>query len=249
MEKQIPSILYDYVHLWLKPDEGFVLPEDWRESCKDGKLSSAGTLDLLIEENYYLQVQGISIPTSFMGLISKPENVVQAVRNLVGDLGEGLARCVKLVEQRVLQDTLYFTPLGLADYTHNFNSPNGDNVSSWIKYASSIKSELRDYFPRDFSLPIGSQIKFVPTFEKLKSMEGTIAKGPVDLYSFTGKTFADRINNFLGAYDAVKAHENWIDAEERRLRNKGRGRKMSSSERDYDPKIAEVKLLVNDGFL
>ena len=239
MTEQNLAIHYDYAHLWLTPDEDF-LPDDWREDSRGGKLSSAGTLDLLVGEKYFLQMQGISIPISSMGLITKHEEVVKAVCDLVGDCSGGLDRCAALVKQRALQDTLYFTPAGLSDYTHGLNSPNGDRVSSWIEYASSVKGDLKDYFPRDFSFPTGCQIKFVPTFEKLRGMKEIIREGSTGLCAFTGKTFAERIDNLLGAYDAAIAHEVWDKTEERRLRNSGRDKDISLSERDFDSKIAEV---------
>lgn len=223
MDKLLPLISYDYAHVFLSPEKGLLI-DNWKEIFRDGKVSSNGTLELVVGGDHFLQIQGVSIPFSSLGLMSKPEDVIGVAKKLIGNCENGLARYSELVKQKVFQDNLYFTPAGLSDYSHGFHSPKGDKVGDWIKYANSIKGDLKGYFPEGFSLPRGFQIKFVPTFQALRDMDNFLTKGSTDIHTFTGDTFGERIDRFLQAYDAAKTHEEWIETEERRMRRVARER-------------------------
>lgn len=215
MDESKPTIIYSYANLCLKPETLFS-ESNWKEEIREGKLSPTGCLDLLVEDNYFMQMHGISIPVSSMGAITRPQEVVQAVRNLLGDCKNCLAKYNSLVDKSIIQDTIYFTPEGLYDYSHELQNPKGKNVGSWIDYASSVSSDLKSYFPRGFSVPNG-KLEFVPTFEKMRSMRSFVRKGSNNGYLFSGDTFQERIERFLEAYAAFKAHEKWSNEEERRI--------------------------------
>ncbi len=238
MDKSKPVIGYNYANVCLKP-ETLYLGSDWKEAIGEGKLSQTGVLDLLIGGDYYMQMHGVYIPVSSMGSINTPGEIVSAVRNLLGDCKDCLVKYTSLVDKKIIQDSIYFTPEGLYDYSHDLHNPKGKNVGSWIDYASSVSSDLESYFPKGVFVPKG-KLEFVPTFEKMRGMRPYVRRESNDSYLFSGDTFQERIERFLEAYAAVKEHEKWSDEEERRIRHSvdGEIRDLSRSERI--PKFAKV---------
>jgi len=212
-----PKILYDWLTLGLSPDESFFSVEH-KEKVNKGIINESRAHLSIHLGDYLLEISGISIPLSDVKTFTSRENIFNSARALVGDLGS-LKRYSQLAQQKVVQDFLQFTQNGLLDYSYG-ESIGGKKVTDWISFASKYSSEVKDYFPRGIELPKDSRIEFVPTFQTLRDLGGLVYEGTDKgkVSSISGKTVSEGVGNFLKMYDAIIAHQNWVEKSERENR-------------------------------
>ncbi len=211
-----PNILFDYANMYLNPSQ-ICLNENWQTDYSGGQFDSdIGHLNILVMEKYVLEMLNITLPANGMQELSSKEAIISSVHGIIGDFGQNLERCVRLAEEGVIQDSLCFTAQGLLDYS-NKDKSGYQKVTEWIRNARDYSSNPSEGFPEDMKLPEGLTIEFVPTFRKLRYMDGLGEKVGHN-YTIKGETFAQQVENFLNMYDAVTAHIDWKEKTEREIR-------------------------------
>ena len=221
MSEPKPNILFDSANLYLNPDDMVAFGSTWRDDFREERfVPESGSLDMIVEEDYFLEIRGIKIPTYGMEDLSCKEGVVNSARRLIGDLDPALERYVNLLEKDVVQDDLYFTPNGLCDYSKsNSFDLQGKSVGEWVSSARNLSECPRIYLPNEIKLPENSSIEFVPTFQALREIHDLNGKNSSDRFFIKGSTFSESIQNFLKMYDTIVAHVNWKEETERMVRH------------------------------
>ena len=208
-----PNILFDYATIYLNPSQ-ICINENWQTDYKCGQFDSdTGHLNILVMGKYVLNMIGITIPTHGMQELSSKEKIIASAHQIMGDFGQNLERCVKLAKKEVIQDYLGFTSQGLYDYS-NKDKLDGKKVTDWVQNARDYSGNPCEGFPEDMELPEGLTIEFVPTFRKLRYIEG-LGEKVGENYTIEGETFAQQVKNFLNMYDAVTSHIDWKEKTER----------------------------------
>lgn len=205
-----PNIIYDYAHVILDPSElKSMYGEEYKSEFKNGQLNSArGIFHMSLVNDCVLEMHGIAIPSYGIQELSSDKAIVNSIQRLVGDFGNSLERCFELAKERIIQDSLYFTPNGLYDYSKE-NKLDGKQVTEWVRHAKDYPFNLKEVLPNDMKLPEGLEVKFVPTFQALRDIDTLSLSIVGSCYTIRGETFANCVENFLAMYEAVTTHINW----------------------------------------
>lgn len=235
-----PNISYNHAHITLGANESQSLfGEEYKKEFQNGQLNNAqGVLRLLLVNDCVLEMHGIKIPIFGMRELSSEGAIIDSVKRLLGDFGNGLERSVELAEKRIIQDDFYFTPKGLCDYSRA-DELERKQVTEWVKYARDYPSNVNELLPDDLRFPKGLEVKFAPTFQALRNL-GDYAWKEGNSDYIGGETFADCVKNFLDMYDAVVAHIDW----EERTGNEIRFRQLEKGEHTHTGVISVAELVL-----
>ncbi len=206
------DICYDCAHIFLNPHKYF-FEEGWKKEFEKGKLNTKqGFLELKVQEDYVLQMCGITVPLFRRGNLLSKEAIIDSVKRLLGDFGDDLNRYKELAQKGIVQDDLYFTPNRFFDYSK------GDQVTKEIQKAKDYSANPEEYFPKEIKLPEGLSIEFVPTLKAMREIDVSV-KEEKHYCNFIGykTTFAEAVHNFLKMYDLVSAHREWERQEENKI--------------------------------
>lgn len=232
METQLPSINYDWAHLFLKPEE--FMGTDWRVKANEPNFRG-NKLEMVVADDFLLNMSSISIPVQNLKNIRTEKDVIQEVRLLLGDCENPLKEYLKLVNEKKVQESLYFSPRGLSDYSMN------SFVSKKISEMRKLPKDLSVVLPGRCEVPNGVALEFVPTVIALRELD-CIEHKEGDSYLFKGETFADRIKNFLRAYNAVCAHNHWFEQKAREASFEAR--RTGNENESYSPSL--MRLVIKD---
>jgi hypothetical protein len=211
-----PNIHFDYAHILLS-DEGC------EDEFKEDRLSKSGCLTIMIGNNRFLEMHGVTIPTYGREKLSSEKDIIASAGRIVGDLEDNLEKYAGLSNEGIVQGDLYFTSEGLYDYSRA-GELEGKRVTEWIRHAKEYPSTLKELLPKSVEGRDDAIIKIIsPTFQTLKDIN-TLERKSGDMNVITSPTFAEGISNFLTMYDAVASHLQWRSEEENKLRREHRKR-------------------------
>jgi len=228
------DITFSHAHIYLTPDE-FPIGTGWREKSQGGKLDKPAGLFKLSINDFLLEMHEIEIPLSAIDKLSSDEAIIESAKRLVGDIKSPLEEYNALAATKAVQDNLYFTSLGLFDYSmaEEFNKKSMGEIVAEARCRSENPKEA---FP-NITLPKGSMVQFVPTFQALREIN-TLGPKSGDRYTIEGSTFAKSIENYLTMHQTVTTHLAW---KEEAIIKRMRSRHRAGEQITHEPiSVAEL---------